>query len=241
MPTGFINVTCPSCHKTNSLLKQSTRGVYKCAYCQNQLSAPIVPLTSQAQSALKGGKTVGFSVLVGVGLLVCPMPSALGGSQSPSLSLLLVTSQPRPLVNPPIVITTKNQSLPSDTTLVSQAIGGSLKIANGTSRDAYVKLVDPRSRTLVGSLYVKANSASTLNQIPDGTYQVLFVLGEGWNPNAQSFKKNKRFAKFDKPLNFITVQLGNGIQYKGFQITLHPVAGGNIRTSGVNEREFNRY
>ncbi|WP_052672516.1 hypothetical protein [Aliterella atlantica] len=133
----------------------------------------------------------------------------------------------------------KNRSLPA---VVSQAIGGgSLKVSNGTSSDAYVKLVEPRSSTLVGSLYVKANSASTLDQIPDGTYQVLFVLGEGWNPNAQSFKKNKRFAKFDKLLNFTTTQLSNEIRYRAFRITLNPVVSGNTTTSRVNEREFDRY
>ncbi len=240
MPKAMISNTCASCHKKNLLLKQSITEAYRCDHCQCLLSNPFVSSPFQIQSTLKSGKLIGFSFLVSVGLLVCSMRSALASSQSPSLSLSPVTSQPRLLPNPLIVIT-KNRSLPSDTTLVSQAIGSSLKVSNGTSRDAYVKLIEPRSRTLVGSLYVKAKSASTLNQIPDGTYHVLFVLGEGWNPKAQSFKKNKRFAKFDKPLNFTTVQLGNGIQYKGFQITLHPVVGGKVPAREVNEREFNRY
>jgi hypothetical protein len=239
MPTEMIDVTCPSCHKKNPLFKQLTKETYRCDYCQWSHSDPLMSLTSQTQSALKGGKIVGFSILVSVGLLVCSMRSALGSSQSPSPSLSPATSQPKPVPNPPIVMA-KNRSLP--TALVSQAMGGgSLKISNGTSREAYVKLVEPSSHTLVGALYVKANSASTLDQIPDGTYQVLFVLGEGWKPNTQSFTKNKRFAKFDKSLNFTTVQLGNSIQYRVFQITLHPVAGGKARTSGVNEQEFNRY
>lgn len=239
MPKEIIDATYPSCYEKNPLFKQLTKKTYIYDHCRRSHSDWLMSLTLQTKSTLRGGNIVGLIVLASVGLLVCSMRSALASSQSPSLSLSPVTSQPRPLLNPPIV--TKNQSLPSDTTLVSQATGGSLKVSNGTSRDAYIKLVEPRSRTLVGSLYVKAKSASTLNQIPDGTYQVLFVLGEGWNPKAQSFKKNKRFAKFDKPLNFTTVQLGNGIQYKGFQITLHPVAGGNVPAREVNEREFNRY
>jgi hypothetical protein len=240
MPLEIIDATCPSCHKKNLLLKRSIKGAYRCGHCQSQLSDLLVSSTLQPQSALKGGKIVCFSVLISVGLLVCSMRSALGSSQSPPLSSS-VALQPKPFPNPPIVMA-KNRSLPSDTALVSQAIGGgSLKVSNGTNRDAFVKLVEPRTRILVGTLYVKANSASTLDQIPDGTYQVLFVLGEGWNPNTQSFTKNKRFAKFDKPLNFTTMQLSNGIQYRVFQITLHPVVSGNARTSGVNEQEFNRY
>jgi hypothetical protein len=241
MPTEIIDVTCPSCHKKNPLFKQLTKETYRCDHCQCSHSDPPMSLTSQSQSALKGGKVVGFSVLVSVGLLVFFVRSALGSSQSPLLSLSPVISQPKPLPNPPTIMT-KNRSLPSDTALVSQAMGGgSLEVSNGTNRNAYVKLVEPRSGILVGALYVKANSASTLDQIPDGTYQVLFVLGEGWNPNTQSFTKNKSFAKFDQPLNFTTMQLGNRIEYRVFQITLHPVAGGKARTSGVNEQEFNRY
>lgn len=240
MPAEMIDVTCPSCHKKNLLLKQSTKGTYRCSHCQYPLSNPFISSTSQTQSALKSGKLIGFSFLVSISLLVFFARSALGSSPSPPLSSASVTSQPKPVPNPPIVMA-KKRSLPSDTVLISQAGGGSLKVSNGTNRDAYVKLIEPRSRILVGVFYVKSNSTFTLNQIPDGTYQVLFMLGEGWNPNTRSFTKNKRFAKFDKSLNFTTTPLINGIQYSAFQITLHPVVNGNTTTSGVNEQEFNRY
>ncbi|NJR76702.1 MAG: hypothetical protein HC773_30430 [Scytonema sp. CRU_2_7] len=124
-----------------------------------------------------------------------------------------VTSPAKTVPNSPIV-TAKKRSLPADPVFISQAIsGGSLKVSNGTNRDAYVKLIEPTFRILVGTLYVKANTTLTLNQIPDGTYQVLFVLGEGWNPNTRSFSKNKSFSKFDKSLNFTTTPLVNGIEY----------------------------
>jgi hypothetical protein len=140
-----------------------------------------------------------------------------------------------------ILLAAKNRSLPSQTGLLSQAMGGSLKVSNGTNRDAYVKLIEPNFQQLVAAFFVKSNSSYTLNPIPDGTYRVLFALGKNWNPGTQSFAQSKSFAKFDKPLSFTTTQLGNGIQYKVFQITLHPVVGGKARTSGVNEQEFKRY
>jgi hypothetical protein len=193
----------------------------------------------QAQSALKGGNIVGFSALISVGLLVFSARSALASRQLTPLPLLPVTAQPQPLLNPSVVMANK-RSLP--TALVSQAVsGGSLEVSNGTNLDAYVKLVEPASDILVGSLYVKANATLTLNQVPDGIYQVLFVLGEGWNADTQSFAQNKSFARFDESLNFTTTPLSNGIEYSVFRLTLHPVANGNARTSGLDEQEFNRY
>ena len=117
----------------------------------------------------------------------------------------------------------------------------SLMVSNGTNRDAYIKLVDPRSGTLVAAFYVKLNSSFTLKQIPDGTYEVLFVLGEDWDSKAKSFTKSKSFTKFDKSLNFTTTQLSNEIHYRAFRITLNPVIEGNTTTSTVNEQEFDRY
>jgi hypothetical protein len=138
--------------------------------------------------------------------------SVLGGSQSPPLSSAPVTSQPDTVSNPPIVMA-KDRSLPQNTVFVSPATngGGSLKVSNGTNSDAFAKLVEPRSGTLVAAFYVKFNSNFTLVQIPDGTYQVLFVLGKDWDAEAQSFTHSKSFLKFDRPLSFTTTQLSNGI------------------------------
>jgi hypothetical protein len=153
-----------------------------------------------------------------------------------------VTSQAKTVPNSFIVVAQK-RSLPSSPILVSQAMngGGALTVSNGTNRDAYVKLIEPSSRTLMAAFFVKSNSSFVQEQIPDGTYKVLFVLGNGWNTQTQSFTKNKSFSKFDKPLNFTTMQMVGGIQYRVFKITLHPVPSGKARTSGVSQKEFDSY
>lgn len=163
-------------------------------------------------------------------------------SPSPPVSSAPVTSQPDTVPNPPIVIA-KDRSLPENTVLVSPATngGGSLKVSNGTNSDAFIKLVNPRSGTLVAAFYVKFNSNFTLEQIPDGTYQVLFVLGKDWDAEARTFTHSKSFLKFDRSLSFTTTQLSNGIEYRAFEITLNPVVGGNTTTSTVNEQEFDGY
>jgi len=242
MPREIIDVTCSSCHKKNSLFKQLIKATYRCERCRRSHSDPFMSLTSQTKSALKGRNIVGLSVLVSVGIVVCSMRSTLASSQWLSLSLSPVTSQPRPFPTPPIVIT-KNRSLPSSTVLISRARGGggSLKVSNGTSRDAYIKLVEPRSRKLVAAFYVKSKSTFTQKRVSDGTYKVLFVLGEDWDSKTRSFTKSKSFSEFDKSLNFTTTQRGNRIQYRAFTITLNPVVGGNATTSGFSETEFDRY
>jgi hypothetical protein len=242
MSTGMIDIICPSCHKRNSLLKRPTKGNYGCGHCQSQLSDPFASSTLQIQPVFHSEKLVSFSVLFSISLLLCCVRSVLGSTQPLSISSASVISQPKSVPNSPIVIA-KKRSLPSETTLVSQFMGsgGALTVSNGTNSDAYVKLVEPNSRTLVAAFYVKSTSSFTQEQIPDGTYKVLFVLGKGWNAQTQSFTKNKRFSKFDKLLNFTTTQMVGGIQYRVFKITLHPVPSGKAKTSGVSQKEFNSY
>ena len=195
---------------------------------------PNPPLTIERENSLPSSP-----------LLVSPTTSAddlLSVTNGTSLLSSASVAPPQTAPNPPLVIA-RNRSLPSSTVLVSPATsgGGSLKVTNGTNRAAYIKLVDPRSRTLVAAFYVKSNSIFTLKQVPDGTYQVLFVLGEDWDAKTQSLTGSKHFSKFDRSLNFTTTQLSDRIEYTVFQLTLHPVVGGNATTSSVDEREFTRY
>jgi hypothetical protein len=242
MLTKTINLTCPLCHKKNRPFKCLTQGAYKCDYCHRQFSNPSIATILQTQSTFQGGKIVGLSLLVSVGLFAFFVRSVLASNPLLPISSTSVTSRSETIPNPPSIIPI-NRSLPSKPVLVSQAMngGGALTVSNGTNSDAYVKLAEPNSRTLVAAFYVKSNSSFTQEQIPDGTYKVLFVLGKGWNAQTQSFTKNKSFSKFDKLLNFTTTQMIGGIQYRVFKITLHPVPRGKAKTSGVSQKEFDSY
>ena len=158
-------------------------------------------------------------------------------SSMPALAEAMPSSTPK---DPLFIV--KNRSLPAHTGLISQAMDrGTLKVSNGNNLDAYVKLIEPNSRQLVSEFFVESNSNYTLNSIPDGTYRVIFALGKNWNSQTKSFAKRKSFAKFNKLLDFTTMERSNGIEYKIFKITLHPVAAGKARTRGVDESEFKRY
>lgn len=195
---------------------------------------------------LTSWKTVGVSILAVCGLLV--LVSCSGDDQSsspPSYPYTFsapVASQSETIPKQPLIVPT-NRSLPSSTVLVSPAKRGrgSLKVSNGTNRDAYIKLVDPHSRKLVAAFYVKSNSTLKLKKVPDGTYQVLFVLGEDWDSKTRSFTRSKRFAKFDRSLDFTTTRSTNRIQYRVFELTLNSVFGGNATSSEVNDQEFAHY
>jgi hypothetical protein len=137
----------------------------------------------------------------------------------------------------------QNRKLASNTVLKRPARKGrgSLKVSNGTDRDAYLKLV--ASSKLVAAFYVKANSDYTLKRIPDNNYQLLFVSGEDWDGKSRTFTRNATFTKFDEPLNFVTTRETEGrtirTRYSVFSVTLHSVINGDAPTSAIDEQEFN--
>jgi hypothetical protein len=203
------------------------------------------PLDYQAQKLnllWKGQRFLVLVPLIGVGLgfLVSPFAEA---SHSPSALSAPPTLQSETLPNQPIII----PELPSP--LLSQVIEplvtegpGSLNVFNGTSQDAYIKLIDPLSDELVASFYVQSNSTFTLEEIPDGTYEVIFTSGENWDSNTRSFTMSKSFARFDDPLDFNTILLADGgTEYRTYELTLHSVENGNAQTSGVSEQESAQY
>jgi hypothetical protein len=179
-----------------------------------------------------------FSICFGVGLQI----SFLGESQWSSKSLASVVSQPETIKNQLTIQQNNHSSFLSQVIQPLATTGrGSLEVSNLTDTDAYVKLVDPSVRTLVASFYVKAGSNFTLEGIPDGTYELLFVTGEGGNPTTGSFSGSKSFLKFDSPLGFITTEVSGGIEYSIHRVTLHGVANGNAKTNRIDEQEFEQY
>jgi hypothetical protein len=170
MPEKIINaelgtrklITRPCYFRKNRLDKRTTKSSYRCGNCRNRLSQPFRLSRSKTQSTLKRSKIVGFGIFIGVGLgfLVSPFAEA---SHSPSALLAPATSQPETLPNQPIIIPELRSPLLSQVIepLVTQG-PGSLNVFNGTSQDAYIKLIDPLSDELVASFYVQSNSTFTL-------------------------------------------------------------------------------
>jgi hypothetical protein len=187
-------------------------------------------------------KVIGFRIFFGVGFFGSFISTFLGAIQSSSISSASIISQPKTVPHRLIVPQNDRSSLLSQVIEPLTTEGrGSLSVINGTSSDAYIKLVDPLSNESVASFYVKSSSSFTLEGVADGSYQVIFASGEDWDSNTQSFTMNKSFTKFDSTLDFTTRQYTDEIRYSTHEITLHQVLDGNATTSEVNEQEFAQY
>ncbi len=259
-------VTCPKCYQKNCLSKRAGQGVYRCDNCQNHLCSPFIQSTSQIPFTMKVTRLLAMSILTGIGLLVFLSFVSIfsEGNRSPSPSLVPVasplktlpsllsspssvplTSAPQMAKQPIAVL--KHRSLPSSTVLTSPARRGrgSLQVANGTSSDAYLKLVNSVSPKLVAAFYIKSDSTFILKGIPDGEYQVLFVSGEDWDAKTRIFTRNASFTQFDRSLNFVTTSQTNrrGIytRHTRYKLTLNPIVGGNATTSAIDEQQFANY
>jgi hypothetical protein len=187
-------------------------------------------------------KILSFSICFGIGFQVSFISNFGRDSQLSSIASASVVSQPKTVSNRLIVPQNNRSSLLSQVIEPLVTNGrGSLEVSNGTSRDAYLKVVDPLTNQLVAAFFVESGLTFTLEEIPDGDYEVLFVLGEVWDSSTRSFTRNKSYAKFDSPLEFITRELYNGIEYSILKATLHEVVDGNTTTSAVTEGEFEKY
>lgn len=116
---------------------------------------------------------------------------------------------------------------------------GKLEIKNGTNLDAVAKLV--RNSTSVLTVYIKANSNYTMTNISNGTYKLAFAQGLDWDSINQKFRRNEQYSIFDKSLSFTATEDGQYYYYSTFEVTLHPVVGGDAETSNVNPDLFDSY
>jgi hypothetical protein len=145
------------------------------------------------------------------------------------------------------------QHLPTDYRLSSGSIlqdhfkdksaKGKLNLDNGLVEDAHVKLI--WNQTLVASFYVRGGAQFSFDHIPDGTYQLMYCTGFGWNSSRRDFTRGKNAAQYDQPLVFTTRQRTesgqNIITTDVLTLTLHKVINGNAKASDISLHEFDRY
>jgi hypothetical protein len=134
---------------------------------------------------------------------------------------------------------TPGNSLPTGTVLKKQSAylqgEGQLQISNGTSYDAVAKLIRDGSSVL--TVYIKANSTYTMENIEDGTYWLAFAQGTDWNASTQKFNRNAHASAFDETFEFETT----ATQSAGWEVTLNEVTGGTASASDVDLSQFDQY
>lgn len=112
---------------------------------------------------------------------------------------------------------------------------GALEVDNTAgSGDAVVVLTRSGSKTPLMAFYLRKGEVFHNSGIGDGTYDLYFILGEGWDPGAKEFTSGQRFQKFEDPLVYETI----GNQYTEYTVTLYGVSDGNAETDTVSEENF---
>jgi hypothetical protein len=118
---------------------------------------------------------------------------------------------------------------------------GELAVDNGTSSPAVAKLIDVKTDRKILSFIVGARQKSTIQAIPDGTYELIFAFGDRLYEGTDRFQSPRGFSKFVKRSTFKTRSTTNATYWSQLSVTLHPVLTGNAKTSSISQNEFERY
>lgn len=120
-----------------------------------------------------------------------------------------------------------------------------VKIHNGQGTDVVVCLTQYYSpyRTIRNE-YIRAGESFEMTSIPNGTYYLKSFFGNDWNPDTLFmgkvrgfFETRAGFSKSDNYSDLLKIEQTN-YQYSIYEITLYPVAGGNMESESINANEF---
>lgn len=117
---------------------------------------------------------------------------------------------------------------------VSAADESQISVYTSANSNCDVIVIIKRGGVIDRNAYIKAGDSYTFN-IPNGTYQVFFYGGKGWNPNKVmpnglkgGFVANESYSK-DSPVN---------IEYQGLTYELILQPNGNFTTQQSNANEI---
>jgi hypothetical protein len=117
---------------------------------------------------------------------------------------------------------------------------GELTIKNGTSFDAIVNLVEPRTRSVVRSLYVQSGKNFVEKNIAPGPYQIYFSTGKDWDSKTRSFQDDALYGRFETQIEFYEREdpLTGKMEFRGYAVTLQYVEGGDVACLPVDKQTF---
>lgn len=115
-----------------------------------------------------------------------------------------------------------------------------LKISNGTSHDAAVRVVDEASSRTARFVYVQAGDDYTLDGIEPGAYQIRWISGYDWVPACRDFLREAGYSEADRALWFkVEVDdYSRPVSATRHEITLYPVLGGNLGKRAIDRKRF---
>jgi hypothetical protein len=121
--------------------------------------------------------------------------------------------------------------------------GHELKIDNGTSGDAIVKIRNRASNALYASFFIEKGNAATLSGIADGEYSVQYAIGTSLAQDCKSFSGSFNASTFPQTepfrARYVNDYRGEGYIYSSLSYTLYSVPGGNVRPTSISLDSFN--
>lgn len=224
-------ITCPQCGRTPQiehlkLTSTSSKAIF---------DSSTVLINSQPSSSTFFIRNIALAVTTVASVIGIVI--SLPRTQPQQAQLPAVSSQPIPEPSP----SRSPVSLPNGTNITPPQDGqgrGKLKIVNGTTRDAAVKLVDSISGKTHRFVYVQANREVTVQNISPCRCILKFSQGTDWEQTTQKFLQNRSFSQFSEPLDFKEIEKETGVEWMNYEVTLHPVPHGSARTKPIDESDF---
>jgi hypothetical protein len=117
---------------------------------------------------------------------------------------------------------------------------GELTIKNGTSFDAIVNVVEPRSNWVVRSFYVQAGKNFVEKNIAPGVYEIYFSTGKDWDSKTRSFHDDALYGRFERSIEFYEREdpFTGEVEFRGYEVTLQAVDGGGMACLPVDKQTF---
>lgn len=112
-----------------------------------------------------------------------------------------------------------------------------LDIINNGADDAVAYLVS-MEKEIVEAVYIRGGDYVNLTGIDDGSYELYFKQGEGWNASAGKFETNATSSRMEEPMTLETQKTPEGVRFTWGQVTLEEVVDGNAHVVVVSEEDF---
>lgn len=122
---------------------------------------------------------------------------------------------------------------------------GTLIIHNERPSDALIKVI--LSKQLVASFYVRGAQKFKFDHVPDGSYEILYCTGYGWQGSIADFTRGRHAVRFDSELKFaIVTQTEGGTTTRLADIMTLTLKKdhsgmGNATSTEIPLEEFDRY
>lgn len=120
----------------------------------------------------------------------------------------------------------------------SQDGRGTLRIVNGTDKDAVAKLTDSASGKARHVVYIKAYGEVTIRGIAPCDCILKVATGIDWDRKAQQFMHSRSFFQFNDRLRFRETTTASGTEWTTYLATLHPVEDGDALTTPISASSF---